>query len=141
MPVAKSRTWSDGLPSHQRVLTWGFFSVPAGAIALIGIFALWPQDRRRHRLGVWAAFTKIDFPGNILLVVASFLLIFAIQQAGTLVWSWNSPAAIACLVISGLSWAFLFAWEVFLGTRKESHVEPLFPVHLFTGRVYPALVM
>ncbi|EAA36192.2 MFS general substrate transporter [Neurospora crassa] len=65
--------------------TWrGIFwiNVPCGALALIGIYSLWPDDCRRQYDG-WTGIRKIDFVGNFLLILASILLVFGIQEAGS----------------------------------------------------------
>ncbi|KAK3694253.1 major facilitator superfamily domain-containing protein [Podospora appendiculata] len=118
--------------------TWrGIFwiNVPFGTLAVVGIYTLWPEERR-NKYGVRAAFSKIDFVGNILLVVASILLVFAIQQGGSFVWKWSSPVIISSLAISGVSWFILGAWETYLYYGNGRPIQPIFPLHLATGRVY-----
>jgi hypothetical protein len=96
----------------------------------------WPDNRRRHL--TWRdAFAKIDFIGNILLVSASALLVFAMQQAGSLAVDWTDPEIVVTLVFSGLSWLGLSTWEILLGTRLQRlRVEPIFPVRLALKKAY-----
>lgn len=115
-------------------------SVPCGALALIGIYSLWPDDCRRQYDG-WAGIRKIDFVGNFLLILASILLVFGIQEAGSYVWKWSSPVIIWSLVIAGLSWILLGVWETYLFYGRNHQIQPIFPVRLATGRVYLSTIM
>ncbi|KAK3953998.1 hypothetical protein QBC32DRAFT_233344 [Pseudoneurospora amorphoporcata] len=123
--------------------TWrGIFwiNVPCGALALIGIYSLWPDDRRQQYEG-WTGIRKIDFLGNFLLIVASILLVFGVQEAGSYVWKWSSPVIIWSLVIAGLSWILLGVWETYLFYGRNHHIQPIFPVRLATGRVYLSTII
>lgn len=96
----------------------------------------WPDKTRQHL--TWRdAIAKIDFVGNVLLISASALLVFAMQQAGSLVVDWSDPEIVVTLVFSGLSWVGLSVWEVLLGTRLHRfRVEPIFPIRLALRRAY-----
>ncbi|KAK3365147.1 major facilitator superfamily domain-containing protein [Lasiosphaeria ovina] len=118
--------------------TWrGVFwiNVPFGTVALIGIYTLWPEERRK-KYDAWTAISKIDFIGNMLLVVASILLVFSIQEGGSFVWSWSSPVIIWSLVVSGVCWVLLALWESYLFYGKCQVIQPIFPLRLAMGRVY-----
>ncbi|KAK3392957.1 major facilitator superfamily domain-containing protein [Podospora didyma] len=118
--------------------TWrGVFwiNVPFGVLALIGIYTLWPEERRKKYDG-WTAISKIDFFGNMLLILASILLVYAIQEGGSFVWKWSSPVIIWSLVVSGVSWILLAMWEYYLFYGDSKTVQPIFPLRLAMGRVY-----
>lgn len=117
-----------------------YYSVPCGALALMGIYSLWPDDRRQQDEG-WTGIRKIDFTGNLFLIVASILLVFGVQEAGSYVWKWSSPVIIWSLVIAGLSWVLLGFWETYLFYARGHHIQPIFPVRLATGRVYLSTIM
>ncbi|KAK2075391.1 hypothetical protein P8C59_009520 [Phyllachora maydis] len=117
-----------------------WINVPAGALAIIGITLLWPQERRGG-LKAATAICRIDFIGNILLVLASILLVFGIQEAGSRTWEWRSPVIIATLTSSAVCWVLLTLWEVFLNGRANRNIEPVFPARLFQSRVYVANVI
>ncbi|KAK0729936.1 hypothetical protein B0H67DRAFT_596224 [Lasiosphaeris hirsuta] len=110
-------------------------SVPCGLLAVAGIFTLWPDDQRT-RYDTRTALSKIDFIGNILLVLASILLVFAIQEGASFVWSWSSPAIVWSLVISGICWILLGLWESYLCYGVHQKIQPIFPLRLAKGRVY-----
>ncbi|KAJ4298677.1 hypothetical protein N0V88_003708 [Collariella sp. IMI 366227] len=111
--------------------------IPFGALAVLGIYALWPVERR-ERYGTTAAIARIDFLGNTLLAAASILLVFALQQAGSFVWVWSSPIIIGSLVTAGACWLLLAVWEHHLFRRgsNSNGIQPIFPMRLFTDRVY-----
>ncbi|SPQ19492.1 3eb6f827-e20a-420d-bbb4-b1f5f0abbf23 [Thermothielavioides terrestris] len=64
------------------------------------------------------AISKLDFLGNVLLAVASILLVFALQEAGSFVWSWSSPI-IFCL-----------------SQQCNEQIQPIFPMRLAKSRLY-----
>lgn len=124
-------------PCFQRIdlISDSFGSIPFCALAVLGIFALWP-DERRNRYGAAVAVSKIDFLGNLLLAVGSILLVFALQEAGSFVWSWCSPVIIWSLATAGACWAVLAVWEYYLLHRTNQRIHPIFPLSLARNRVY-----
>ncbi|KAB5559884.1 major facilitator superfamily domain-containing protein [Coniochaeta sp. 2T2.1] len=111
-------------------------NVPFGVVAITLLFIYWPDKRRQHL--TWQdAVAKIDFIGNVLLVAASAMLVYAMQQAGSLVVDWKDPEIVVTLTLSGLSWLGLCIWEVLLGTRLQRlRIEPIFPVRLAMKKAY-----
>jgi hypothetical protein len=101
----------------------------------------WPGKQQRPL--TWRdALAKIDFIGNVLLISASGLLVFAMQQAGSLVVDWRDPQIVIALVFSGLSWVGLSTWEILLGTRLQRlRVEPIFPVRLALKKAYASGIL
>jgi hypothetical protein len=89
---------------------------------------------------------RIDLLGNLLLAAGSILLVLAMQQAGSLVWAWSSPAVIASLSAAGACWILLVLWEWYLFSRSsptpgggimtQQQQQPVFPVKLAKDRVY-----
>lgn len=111
------------------------YSIPFGLIAILIITNFWPQEDVAHILS-FDAFTRIDFVGSATLLCSCGLLVFAIQQAGSQTFAWDSPEIISALAVSGLSWGLFIWWEVVLDTKRWRHVEPIFPVRLLLRRVY-----
>lgn len=107
---------------------------------MLGIFALWPEERR-NRYGVLTSVVKIDFLGNTLLAVASILLVFSMQQGGSYVWSWSSPVILWSLITSGICWVLLGIWEYYLFYGSSQRIQPIFPMRLATARVYVLTLM
>ena len=104
--------------------------------AITLLFVYWPDKRRQH--STWQdALSKIDFIGNVLLIAASSMLVFAMQQAGSLVTDWKDPKIVVTLTLSGLSWLGLCIWEILLGTRlRRLRIEPIFPIRLAMKKAY-----
>lgn len=102
---------------------------------MLGIYLLWPEERR-NRYDTRTGLSKIDFVGNMLLVIASILLIFAIQEGASFVWKWSSPVIIWSLVVSGVCWLLLVVWESYLFYGQNQVIQPIFPLRLAVGRVY-----
>ncbi|KAK4237373.1 putative multidrug resistance protein [Achaetomium macrosporum] len=113
----------------------GIFCIPFGVLAVLGIFAFWPGDRR-NRYGAMTSASKIDLLGNAMLAAASVLLVFAMQEAGSFVWSWSSPVIVWSLVTSGVCWVLLGIWEYCLSHVFIRRIQPIFPMHLARNRVY-----
>lgn len=71
----------------------------------------------------------MDVPGALFLLVASVLLVFAIQEAGALRYKWNSAAVIASLVFSGIFWCAFFAWTFWLEfAERNVYIKPILPL-------------
>ncbi len=75
---------------------------------------------------------QMDRPGIVLLPVALFALIFAIQQAPT--WGWGSAETITAFAVSGIAFTALVVVELRKGERDEAPM-----LHLALLRI-PALV-
>ncbi|KOS22055.1 putative MFS-type transporter [Escovopsis weberi] len=130
-----------GMISHYSDWRWLFnMNIPIGLLAILGITNLWPQEDVAH-LFSWDAFKKIDFLGNIALHLASGLVVFALQQAGSQSSAWESPEIISTFIISGMCFAVFIWWEVALGSRRFGRIEPVFPIRLILNRVYSAGLM
>ncbi|KAI2632755.1 major facilitator superfamily domain-containing protein [Xylaria nigripes] len=129
-----------GVISSTSTWRWIFWiNVPVGAVLLVGLYYFWPASSSRQWRGL-DAIRRIDFVGNILIIAACTLLVFALQEAGAYTFTWNHPVIIVALVISVLSWFGFAAWELLLGSGKFLKVEPLLPFRL-VGRAYTAGVV
>lgn len=78
----------------------------------------------------------MDYLGSLLLLSGSILLIFSLQEAGTLTYSWGSSVIISCTILSLVSWIGLFTWQYYLTfVHKTTYIVPVFPLRLLTRRV------
>ncbi|KAI0124705.1 major facilitator superfamily domain-containing protein [Xylariales sp. AK1849] len=124
-----------GTISTYATWRWIFFiNIPCGITALIGLIFAWPRARA-SLLSHWDTFRSIDFPGNFLIITASSLLVFSLQEAGSSNFSWDSPVIVTTLTVSSLSWVALATWEIYL-VRRYTFIQPVFPMRLLTHRVY-----
>lgn len=77
-----------------------------------------------------------------MLISASVLLVFAFQQGGIEADIWGTGLFIIPLILSFLSWACFFGWEIFMSRlyRKDEKAL-LFPVRLMLKRIYMSSVI
>ncbi|KAJ6443901.1 MFS multidrug transporter [Purpureocillium lavendulum] len=100
---------------------WIFnINLPCGLVNLVIIANFWPPENTAGLLS-WRGFSRIDFIGGASLFCSSGLMVFAIQQAGSETYAWDSDAIIVSLILSSFG-----------------HVEPIFPMRLMGLRVYVA---
>ena len=117
-------------------------SGPAGAlsIAIVAVFLpaakhdtpITMRERFRNKLSK-EAFKRVDFLGAFLLLAASVLLVFALEEGGSR-YPWNHAAVIAPLVLSVVAWVAFVVWEIWL-EKSGSVQEPIFPMRLVRDRV------
>lgn len=101
---------------------------------------MWPgSDTTRGK--VWDGIRSIDFLGNILIIAASSLLVFALQQGASFYYSWDSPVIIITLSIAALSWVVFLTWEVYVGLKGRTNIQAVLPLRLVTVRPYLAALM
>jgi hypothetical protein len=115
-------------------------SVPFGAFALLVLFFLWP-DSPQNRPKLLISIRKIDVVGNLLLMAASTLLVFALQQAGTFSSAWSSPIIVVTITAASISWVAFLVWEIWLGLGFWSGWQPVFPFRLVTRRPFLATIL
>ncbi|XXH05841.1 hypothetical protein Hte_012279 [Hypoxylon texense] len=123
--------------------TWGvifWINVPAGVVAVTVLCLAFPREQMTASRG-WSSVRKIDFVGNVAVMLASALLVFALQQAGSYTYAWDSAATVVSLSIASLSWVVFFTWEIYLGLKRFTHIEPIMPLRLFFRRVYASCVV
>ncbi|KAF5027260.1 hypothetical protein F66182_633 [Fusarium sp. NRRL 66182] len=127
-----------GAVSQQTDWRWLFnMNIPFGLIAILTITNFWPHEEVAHFFS-WKAFVSIDFIGSATLLTSSGFLVFALQQAGSQVFAWESAEIISALAVSGVSWFVFVWWEVYLETNPLRNIEPIFPIRLILRRVYSA---
>ncbi|KAF4629376.1 hypothetical protein G7Y89_g8774 [Cudoniella acicularis] len=125
-----------GVITQKSTWRWIYlYNAPAAAVIIIPFLLAWPKSKRQQNHKRTLFFFELDIPGAILLLAASALLVFALQQAGGNRYSWNSPTIISTLVISGISWCILVAWIVWLeyGNSKMA-MKAIFPVSIAMKR-------
>lgn len=116
------------------MLTDMTYSIPFGVLTTVALFILWPPGfgKPRHN---WRDVWKIDFVGNTLLVVASILLVYSLQQGGSMSVMWWSLTFILAFSISATCWILFWCWQITLRFKLQ-HIEPVFPIRLVFRRVY-----
>lgn len=126
-----------GVITTQSTWRWVFwFNIPCGVFIIVLALIAWPKMHTAGRL----SWRQLDFLGCLLYVAASTLLVFALQQAGTGTYSWNSATIIACLTVAGIASVIFGVWIWFLSS-KEKPFAPLFPTRIITHRVILANIL
>ncbi|KAL8684318.1 MAG: hypothetical protein Q9224_006442 [Gallowayella concinna] len=77
---------------------------------------------------------QVDWLGATLLLAASALLVFGLQQGGSTTYKWNSATIITTLVISGTCWVSFFIWTSWLARAKVHQVRAIFPINIALTR-------
>ncbi|KAI1408200.1 MFS general substrate transporter [Hypoxylon sp. FL1857] len=124
--------------TEWNIIFW--INVPPGLIVLAALYLASPPEVVVHQRG-WRSARKIDFIGNISVISACSLLVFSLQEAGTYTYTWNSPVVVVALSVSSLSWVVFFTWEIYLGLKRFTLIEPILPLRLFFRRVYASCVI
>ena len=76
-----------------------------------------------------------------MLLAASSLLVFPLQQAGSLIYAWDSPVITASLSLAVMCCIIFVIWETVFGKHYLDTILPLFPPELITQRVYVAALV
>ncbi|KAI0169724.1 MFS general substrate transporter [Hypoxylon sp. FL1284] len=115
------------------VIFW--INVPAGVLAILTLYLAFPREQVAGLRG-WDSIRRIDFVGNLAVITASSLLVFALQEAGAYNYTWDSAVIVVALSIAALSWVVFLTWEIYLGLKRSTRIEPIVPLRLFLKRVY-----
>lgn len=113
------------------------FNAPAAAVIIIPFLLAWPKTRKTSNQTRRLLLSQMDVPGALLLLTASTLLLFALQQAGGNRETWGSAAIIASLVIGSICWILFFSWSFFLefgNTITNINLKPIFPLSVALHR-------
>ena len=129
-------------------------SAPAGAAATALIIFFLPTDflpsepgahplnllkRFRSRFTL-TSFRRLDLIGVVLMLAASILLVFALEEAGTR-YAWGSVPIIVTLVVAVGCWVGFVGWEIGLERWKGWKAEPIFPMRLLKDRILVGMLL
>ncbi|RMZ75534.1 hypothetical protein DV738_g5436, partial [Chaetothyriales sp. CBS 135597] len=130
------------ITSHPKEWRWVFLlNAPAGAVAILILAIFLPSSstdtkfisRIRARFSQ-ASWKRVDFVGAFLLLTASVLLVFALEEAGSR-YPWDSAAILSTLIIAGICWIAFPFWEHHVEASTKSNQEPVFPMRLLKDRI------
>lgn len=124
-----------GVITQQSSWRWIYlFNAPAAALIVIPFWIAWPKEAKKNTKRT-LLLNELDLPGAVLLLAASTLLVFALQQAGGKRYEWNSPIIIGTLIVSAVCWIGLFAWIILLEYGKTNiKMKAIFPVSVALQR-------
>ena len=134
---------SGAITHNHNSSTWRwifYLNVPIGGVALVALLIAWPSDRSKKSF-TKKAILSVDVLGCMLLLAASILLIFALQEAGAFIYAWDSSIIIACLCVSGIAFVAFVIWQEWLDKHPNWTVEMVFPVRVARQRVVGAAMM
>lgn len=93
------------------------------------ILIAWPRRPKTDSQPVDATLAQIDILGAILLLAASILLVFSIQEAGAMRYRWDSAVIVTTLVLSGVCWLSFTGWISWLSSSPAGlRMPPIFPL-------------
>ena len=134
---------SGAITQNRNSSTWRwifFLNIPVGGVALAALLLAWPDDKTKKSF-TRTAFKSIDCLGCILLLAASILMIYALQEAGAYVYAWNSSIIVACLTVSGVAFVAFVAWQEWLASHPSLPVKMIFPMSVARQRVIFAAIL
>ena len=118
-------------------------SAPGGAAAIVVLAICLPSASLSSRQDTMkaqfrskfskASLSRLDALGVILLLAASILLVFALEEAGQR-YSWRGAVIISTITLAGICWIAFIGWE-HLVDKSCSSQEPIFPLQLLKDRV------
>ncbi|KAL9079021.1 MAG: hypothetical protein Q9157_002078 [Trypethelium eluteriae] len=119
---------------------------PVGAVAMLLLVIFLPATaadtamfmliRKRVHNHAWH---RVDFIGAFLLLSASVLLVFVLEEAGAR-FAWDSAAMISSLVCACICWILFPLWEHYVD-RPQSTQEPVFPIRLLKDRMISGMML
>ncbi|CCU82105.1 putative MSF multidrug transporter [Blumeria hordei DH14] len=119
------------------------FNAPVAALIVIPLLLAWPKSPQLNKGARNLLLSQVDVPGALLLLAASTLLVFALEQGGGYRNTWNSGPVVASLVVSAVCWILFFSWIIFLESdRCKINIKPIFPLRTSMARpTGPAILM
>lgn len=137
-PILSGAITGDGTDGTWR---WIFYlNLPIGGLALAALFVSWPMRSKQKRFSREAVKT-VDLLGCVLLLAASVLLIFALEEGGAYIYAWDSATIVACFVVSAVSFVAFVAWQGCLARHPRWPVQVIFPTSVVRQRVVGAAVL
>lgn len=97
------------------------------------------EKRKIGRVFSLETLKRLDFLGAALLLVATLLLVTALEEAG-IRFPWKSPFVIILLTVSGLLWIVFLGWERRV-TRAANMQEPVFPWRFVQSRIWVGMLL
>ena len=119
------------------------FNGPAAAVGVALMLLSWPRKLQAHKNPhiSWQSLTQVDWLGAVLLLAASTLLVFALQEGGSTTSPWNSATIVSTLSVSGICWIGFFAWISWLSFGSGGRLRAIFPFNIAISRpIGPAIM-
>ncbi|KAH6636358.1 hypothetical protein F5144DRAFT_619703 [Chaetomium tenue] len=119
---------------------WAFWmNGPIGVVPGLALIFVWPKTFRTFKT---VPFRHLDFLGALLLLMATVLLVFIINQVTVREYEWSSPQTIAVLILSGSAWLILAWWQWYLSRRPSlGHIRAQIPWRILSDRVLMSSIL
>lgn len=116
-----------GVLTQYATWRWIFWiNGPVGVLA-IALFAIgWPHKTTAYDSSK-RKFIEFDFVGTVLILAASVLVVFGLQEAGTGEYAWTSPIVLGTLITGCICWVLLLSWEFYLHLYHRETVASMLP--------------
>ncbi|RFN45608.1 hypothetical protein FIE12Z_10162 [Fusarium flagelliforme] len=138
-----------GVISQHSTWRWVFLlNIPGGVLAFVLVAIFLPASEQSSQLSLIKVirskikrsnWVRIDYLGIVLLLAASVLLVFALEEGGTR-YSWNSAVIISTLIIAIVCFIAFGFWEVHV-EHSSSKQEPVFPPSICKDRICSAMLL
>ncbi|KAF4469185.1 MFS-type transporter [Fusarium albosuccineum] len=138
-----------GVISQHSSWRWVFLlNIPGGVVAFVLVAFYLPTSEASSQLSMKQVlrskvqksnWVRLDVLGMVLLLAASVLLVFALEEGGTR-YPWRSPVVISSLalaVVFGIAFGF---WEVFI-EKSANKQEPVFPPSICKDRLSASMLL
>ncbi|KAM5344235.1 hypothetical protein ACJ41O_012772 [Fusarium nematophilum] len=138
-----------GVINQHSSWRWVFLlNLPGGAIAFVMVAIFLPSSKDSSQLPLkqvllskihpskWA---KIDVLGMVLLLAASVLLVFGLEEGGTR-YPWRSPVVISSLALAGIFCICFGIWEIYT-ENSPGPQEPVFPPSICKNRLLASMLL
>ncbi|EMC99586.1 hypothetical protein BAUCODRAFT_57376, partial [Baudoinia panamericana UAMH 10762] len=105
---------------------------PCGAVAAFCFLLGWPLKTKAYNESArkWQEF---DYPGVLLLIAASVLVVFGLQQGGSGEYQWASGVVIATIVVGVCCWILLLLWQFYASRKRNDSVASILPFELISN--------
>lgn len=120
--------------------TWRWiylFNAPCAVVGVVILLISWPRpapSEKGPRISL-RSLQSVDLFGALLLLAASTLLVFALQEGGGTAYAWSSPTIIGALIVSSICWVAFFGWITYLTFSKTKHgMRAIFPLTIALTR-------
>ncbi|KPI45056.1 putative MFS-type transporter [Cyphellophora attinorum] len=107
--------------------TWRWiylYNAPIASVGVLPLLFLWPTSATSNRRPDWKHF---DYFGALLLITASSLIIFVLNQVGADFYRWQDPLIIVLTTVSCVSWCSFAFWVAFWSFKVPPRINPIFP--------------
>jgi multisubunit Na+/H+ antiporter MnhB subunit len=110
---------------------------PFCGVAVILFLVAFPSDGSKE----WQQkpIRQFDFLGSVLVLAATVLIVFGLNEGGTGASPWKSAIPVATLTAGILAWFLLVAWQWY--SNKHTSIAGIFPLGIWKSRVLAAGLM